>query len=31
MLVAYQESRAANKATVATLPAERNKKVKVKA
>jgi preprotein translocase subunit SecF len=31
MLVAYQESRAAKKAVVATLPADRNKKVKVKA
>lgn len=31
MLVAYQESRAAKKAAVATLPADRSKKVKVKA
>ncbi len=31
MLVAYQESRAAKRAVVATLPADRNKKVKVKA
>ncbi len=31
MLVAYQESRAAKKAVVATLPADRSKKVKVKA